>query len=315
MTNKLTFTGTVLALLLCIPNTSFSEIKYNNNTHIQYSIYVSGQYKPSVSNFRNFSVKETNTYTKNLIGVKKDITSLEVHTNNNKPIVSRRNPNPGPTIKATGISHPSNFNIPYNPEFQDNIINFSGTIGYQFSKSKRIEIEGSYKIFDVKDPGGYMLYDAYRYFALAREMNDTKFEPKPYQLDNVFNNFYHTVMKNTGLSIISVMINGCHDFHVNELKISPYICAGVGINTIEFFDTSHIKFAYQGKIGISYPLSNNIKVFSNGYYHKVAGNKFKNLEVIHVANLHNAPWYTSAIATLNIGYFGAEVGIRLGLKL
>ena len=122
-------------------------------------------------------------------------------------------------------------------------------------------------------------------------------------------------MKNTGLSILSIIINGCHDFSIDELKISPYICAGIGINAIEFFDALHIKFAYQGKIGVSYPLANSIRLFSNGYYHKVVGNKFKNLEVIHVGNLHHSPWYTSAIATLNIGYFGVEVGIKLDLKL
>ena len=163
MINKLTLTGTALALLLCLPNTSFSEVK-NNNTNTHYGIYISGQYKPSISNFSNFSVKETNTDTKNLIGVKKEITSLEVHTNNNSPTVNANATLPIGTIVATGISHPDNFTLPYIPKFQDNIISFSGTIGYYSSKSKRVELEGSYKIFDVKNPGGYILHDAYRYF-------------------------------------------------------------------------------------------------------------------------------------------------------
>ena len=292
MKNKFIVIGTVLTSLSFLPNISFTEI-INNNTEAHYAIYISGQYKPSISNFSNFSVKETNTDTKNLIAIKKDISSLDIDGS---------------------IKTPENFDHPYTAKFQDNAISFGGTLGYYSTKGTRVELEGSHEFFDVKEPSGYKLHDAYRYFALARVMNTEQgiFSPKQ---KTAASRIYHTVMRNDGLSILSVMLNGCYDFSINKLKISPYMCVGIGINTIEFFDALHLKFAYQGKIGISYTLFSNIRVFADGYYHKVTDNKFKNLKVIHVADLNNTPLVTSAIATLNIGYFGGEIGVRLGLKL
>ncbi|RZB12685.1 P44/Msp2 family outer membrane protein [Ehrlichia minasensis] len=292
MNNKLKFTiiNTALVCLLSLPNISFS--KTTNNKH--YGLYISGQYKPSVSVFSSFSVKETNVITKNLIALKKDVDSIETKSD-----------------ASVGISNPGNFTIPYTAVFEDNAVNFNGTIGYTFVEGTRVEVEGSYEEFDVKDPGGYTkIKDAYRYFALAREMNITsnKFEPKEKASSNTI---YHTVMRNDGLSITSVIINVCYDFSLNNLLVSPYICGGVGVDAIEFFDVLHIKFAYQSKLGITYSLPSNISLFAGLYYHKVMGNQFKNLDVQHVAKLATAPPITSAVATLNIGYFGGEIGARL----
>nr|ACR33117.1 major antigenic protein 1-2 [Ehrlichia ruminantium] len=289
MKNKLIATGIVLTLLSFIPNISFSETINNNIKKTHYAIYISGQYKPSVSHFSNFSINETNTDIQNLVAAKQDISSLDIDT---------------------VLKEPRNFNHPYTTEFQNNNISFSGAIGYYSTQGSRIELEGSYEFFDVKDPSGYKLHDAYRYFALARDINQILFQPKKNKLRR-----HYTVMRNNGLFISSVILNGCYDFSINELKISPYMCVGIGINAIEFFDALHLKLAYQGKFGISYLISNNIKLFADGYYYKVTDNKFKNLKVIHVADLYNTPLVTSAIATLNVEYFGGEIGIRFGLKL
>ena len=295
MNNKLKFTITniVLVCLLSLPNISSSKA-INNNAKKYYGLYISGQYKPSVSVFSNFSVKETNAITKNLIALKKDVDSIGTKSD-----------------ASTGISNPQNFTIPYTAAFQDNSVNFNGTIGYTFAQGTRVEIEGSYEEFDVKNPGGYTLSDAHRYFALAREMKDNyTFAPKD-KISNSGNSIFHTVMRNDGLSIISVIVNVCYDFSLNNLSISPYICGGAGVDAIEFFDVLHIKFAYQSKLGIAYSLPSNISLFTGLYYHKVIGNQFKNLNVQHVAELASTPKITSAVATLNIGYFGGEIGARL----
>ncbi|AHX09706.1 P44/Msp2 family outer membrane protein [Ehrlichia chaffeensis] len=285
--NKLII-ATALIYLLSLPSISLSEV-INSNIEKHSGLYVSGQYKPSVSVFSSFSIKETNTITKNLIALKKDVDSLEVNADASK-----------------GISHPQNFTIPYIAAFEDNAFNFNGAIGYTFTEGIRIEIEGSYEEFDAKNPGGYGLNDAFRYFALARDMNADKFQPKDTNSKKVF----HTVMKNDGLSITSIMANVCYDFFSDNLLVSPYICGGIGADAIEFFDALHIKLACQSKLGITYQLSYNISVFTDGYYHQVIGNQFKNLNVQHVAELNDAPKVTSATATLNVGYFGAEVGAR-----
>ena len=288
--NRFIAVGTALVCLLLSPNMSFSE---NINSHAnRVGLYISGQYKPSVSVFSNFSVKETSVPTKQLIALKKDVDSVEINKDANK-----------------GLSKSDNFTIPYMPKFQDNVANFSGAVGF-FYKGLRIELEGSYEEFDVKDPGGYTLNDAFRYFALAREVKDNTTQPKDKESSTSPNGIYYTVMKNDGLSISSVMINGCYDFTLGNLPISPYMCIGMSLDSIQFFDTLHIKFAHQGKVGITYSLSPNVNLFADSYYHKVLGNKFKNLNVQHVYELQNPPRSTSAIATLDVGYFGGEVGVR-----
>ncbi|AHC39611.1 P44/Msp2 family outer membrane protein [Ehrlichia muris] len=285
--NKFIVVGTTLAYLLSLPNISFSET-INNSIEKYSGLYISGQYKPSVSVFSNFSVKETNVPTKQLIALKKDINSVEVDKD-----------------AGNGISKPDHFTIPYTVEFQDNAVNFNGTIGYSFSGGPRIEIEGSYEEFDVKNPGGYTLNDAFRYFALARELKDNANQPK-----DKSTGIYHTVMKNNGLSITSVIINGCYDFSLDDFSVSPYICGGIGVGAIEFFDALHIKLSCQSKLGITYSLSSNISLFAGGYYHQIIDNQFRNLNVQHVADLNDAPKVTSAVATLDVGYFGGEVGVR-----
>ncbi|CEI84734.1 Surface antigen msp4 [Ehrlichia minasensis] len=290
---------TSLICLSSLPAISSSNFIGNSTKHS--GLYISGQYKPSVSIFSKFSVKETNTNTVQLVALKKDVDSTSIDTSNN-----------GTGASATGISKATNFNCPYVADFQDNAFNFSGAIGYSFSEQLKIEIEGSYEEFDAKSPGKYILNDAFRYFALARAMEgDIALSPSP-KADNV-TKAYYTVMKNDGLSILSIMINGCYNLPLNDLSISPYFCTGIGVDAIEFFDALHLKLAFQSKLGVTYQLSHNISLFTNGYYHQVIGDQFKNLKVQYVKELHDKPPITSAVATLNVGYFGGEIGVRLTL--
>ena len=266
--------GTVFASLLSFLSIeSFSAVNHNIGDSIS-GIYVVGQYRPGVSHFTNFAVKETNNDIKQLVRYKKDASSIALETN-------------------------SNFQDSYTVKFQNNVASFSGAIGYSYTDGLRFEIEGSYEKFDVKDPKDCSLKDAFRFFALARGISNNNPNANEY-----------TVMKNNGMSITSVMINGCYNLSLSNLVVSPYICAGIGEDFIEFFDVLHIKFAYQGKLGINYHLSSKVNIFADGYYHKVIGNKFKNLNVSHVVSLNKFPKVTSALATLNVAYFGGEVGVR-----
>ena len=85
----------------------------------------------------------------------------------------------------------------------------------------------------------------------------------------------------------------------------------MGIDAIEFCEALHVKFAYQSKAGISYQLLRKINLFIDVYYYQVISNKFKNLKVQHVHELKDNPKVTSAVATLDIAYFGSEDGIRI----
>ena len=52
-----------------------------------------------------------------------------------------------------------------------------------------------------------------------------------------------------------------------------------------------VKFAYQAKLGISYPLSPSINLFADTYYHKSVGNQFKNLRVQYAHTLQDTPFF------------------------
>ena len=269
-----------LAAYLPIQSLSESNNVIYNTKHT--GLYISGQYKPSVSHFSDFSVKETYVNTEALFGLKQDISST-LHS-------------------RTTTQQNENFNVPYTAKFQDSLASFSVAVGYIAHHGPRIEVEGSYEEFDVKNPGNYTTTDAHRYIALAREKD------KFYQTYPTTNKY--VIIKNNGISVVSIIINGCYDIALNDSKILPYICAGFGGDFIEFFSAIRFKFAYQGKIGISYPLSSNTILFADGYYHKVISSQFKNLNVEHViANLEDFK-VTSAIASLNIEYLGGEFGLK-----
>ncbi|ABD45032.1 major outer membrane protein OMP-1W [Ehrlichia chaffeensis str. Arkansas] len=275
---KLFIIGSVLVCLVSyLPTKSLSNLNNINNNTKCTGLYVSGQYKPTVSHFSNFSLKETYTDTKELLGLAKDIKSITDITTNKK------------------------FNIPYNTKFQDNAVSFSAAVGYISQDSPRVEVEWSYEEFDVKNPGNYVVSEAFRYIALARGIDNLQKYPETNK---------YVVIKNNGLSVASIIINGCYDFSLNNLKVSPYICVGFGGDIIEFFSAVSFKFAYQGKVGISYPLFSNMIIFADGYYHKVIGNKFNNLNVQHVVSLNSHPKSTFAVATLNVEYFGSEFGLK-----
>ncbi|CEI84731.1 Surface antigen msp4 [Ehrlichia minasensis] len=274
---KIFLLGSILVCLAAyLPIQSLSEsnnVTYNTK---HTGLYISGQYKPSVSHFSDFSVKETYVNTEALFGLKQYINSILLSN-----IITQQD---------------GNFNVPYTPKFQDSFASFSVAVGYIAHHGPRIEVEGSYEEFDVKNPGNYTTTDAHRYIALASK--------KDAQL------YKYVIIKNNGISVVSIIINGCYDIALNDSKILPYICAGFGGDFIEFFSAIRFKFAYQGKIGISYPLSSNTILFADGYYHKVISSQFKNLNVENVITDLAEFKATSAIASLNIEYLGGEFGLK-----
>ena len=264
MNNKKSYVIYILSFLL-LPLQGFSVLIDNVEKDIKISnnIYISSQYKPSISHFRNFSIQEVNAKTKNSIQYEKSTENISNVLN----------------------SHTS---IPYDIQFQDNTTSFSGTIGYS-SSGLRLEAEGSYEEFYIKSSNNSLIINS----------------NKSYKSD--FRNF--AVTRNNRLSISSVMINTCYDISVGN-SVIPYLCTGIGIDVIGMFNTTYFKFAYQGKAGISYPINNNILLFSDIYYHKVTGNEFKNLHIQYVSDIDNSKKITPVLANLDIGYFGSEIGVR-----
>ncbi|MCZ6902215.1 MAG: P44/Msp2 family outer membrane protein [Rickettsia endosymbiont of Ixodes persulcatus] len=289
MVKKLNFVNAVLALLLFLfPFQSFTISIDNNIITQKVGLYISGQYKPSVPYFKSFSVEENNKVV--------DLAGLDTGVS---------------YITEATLQDNTKFSIPYIAKFKNNFTNFSSAIGYYSGQGLRLELEGSYGNFDVVNCKNCTVKDAGRYFALVREKEPNQFYPKTH--DNSGSNpktSYYTFMKNNGISIASVMMNSCYDFSFNNLNILPYVCVGIGGDFIEFFEATYIKFACQGKIGINYTISPSISIFTDGYYHKVINNQFKNLHVKYPHTLKNSPKITFATAKLNIGYLGGEIGMR-----
>ncbi|MGN7618838.1 MAG: P44/Msp2 family outer membrane protein [Ehrlichia sp.] len=270
--------------MLLLPAVSFAENNYNYTDPV---LYISGQCRSGISHFSQFSVNETYHDTRRILALKKSISDIT-----------------SGVIMEYGSYDPvySNTNS-YVAEFGDDAVRLSGAVGFSYSEGLRIEMEVSYEKFDVKNLRS-PLTDAHRYLALIRTSAES---------DDAVQHF--AVMRNDGLSIGSVMINGCYDFTLDDVSALPYICGGIGGDFIEFFDQLHVKLAYQGKVGISYPIIHSkISLFFNGYYHGVIGDKFKNLRAQYVCNeasyTQQHHQVTSAVATLHVSYFGGEIGAR-----
>ena len=297
MVQRFNFINIILVfLLLLFPFQSFTLYIHDHEVTRNVGMYISSQYKPSIPYFKNFIIEENSYHIPvkfaGLMGLANDVTHATEHI----------------------LKNNQTFNVPYIAKFRNSLINLSGAVGYYSGQGPRLEIEASYENFDAANCKNCAA-DANRYFALTRNKDENNTYPKSDQTqsgsDSIVKKFSHyTIMKNNGISIASVMLNGCYDFSFNNVKISPYVCAGIGGDFITLFETMHIKFAYQGKFGISYLISPSVSIFVSGHYHKVADNTFKNLHVKYIYALQEAPNITSAIAKLRIGYFGSEVGVR-----
>ncbi|AHX07197.1 P44/Msp2 family outer membrane protein [Ehrlichia chaffeensis] len=256
----LTYVITLFFLLL--PIESLSALIGNVEKDLKVSsTYVSSQYKPSIFHFRNFSIQESHPKKSS-----EEFKKIKANLNN--------------ILKSNA----------YNLQFQDNTTSFSGTIGY-FSKGLRLEAEGCYQEFNVKNSNNSLIISSNKYHSRIHDEN-------------------YAITTNNKLSIASIMVNTCYDISINNTSIVPYLCTGIGEDLVGLFNTIHFKLAYQGKVGMSYLINNNILLFSDIYYHKVMGNRFKNLYMQYVADPNISEETIPILAKLDIGYFGSEIGIR-----
>ena len=286
----------ILLLIACFPPVpAFSH----GNSNITGS-YITIKYQPSISNFRNFHIKETDFDTKNPIG-------LTTYAKNSQ----------------SNILFNYNFYLPRQSDsyksYGNDLLGFGMSIGL-LVRNLRIEFEGSYNKFDVKPLIGYAYKDGHRYFAIPREKTNNGLAPtsslifiNTQEQDYYTEYLGYTVAKNNGINIASNMVNLCYESaKYNNLK--PYLCLGIGGDFIELFDVMRIKFAYQGKVGISYPITQRLVLSINGQYHKVIGNKFKFLPLIQPVPLRReqksqVEQHVTALLTLDISYFSSDVGL------
>ncbi|CEI84726.1 Surface antigen msp4 [Ehrlichia minasensis] len=261
---------------LLFPGFAFS-IDQNNNIH---GSYITVKYQPTISNFKNFHIKETDFDTEDPVGFNTvvpntDLSSLIIHYN------------------FSALRHKDSY------KFYDNDLSgLALSIGL-LVKNLRIEFEGSYKNFDTKRLVRYNSREGHKFFAIPRT---TTIHEMPSAND-------YTVAKNNGISIISNIINLCSE--TKYKNFTPYICLGIGGDFIEIFDVMRVKFTYQGKVGVSYPITSRLVLSISGQYHKVIGNKFEFLPLIQPVELKQVPEgkCATALLTLDLKYFSSEIGL------
>ncbi|AHX05153.1 P44/Msp2 family outer membrane protein [Ehrlichia chaffeensis] len=243
--------------------------------------YVTIKYQLTTPHFKNFYIKETDFDTQEPIGLAKFTA------------------NTGFDILKSNYSFSPLHQTDSYKSYQNDLLGIGLSVGL-FVKSFRVEFEGSYKNFNAKRIARYKSKEGYKYFAIPR------------QSQHGFLSGNYTVAKNNGISIISNIINLCRE--AKYKTFTPYICIGVGGDFIEIFDVMRIKFAYQGKVGASYPITSKLILSINGQYHKVIGNKFELLPLYQFVQLKSIDQQdekkdVTASLTLNLVHFSSEIGL------
>ncbi|KJV63475.1 MULTISPECIES: P44/Msp2 family outer membrane protein [Ehrlichia] len=276
--------------ILLLPEFAFS-VYQNNNID---GSYITIKYQPTVPHFKSFHIRETGFDSAEPVGLSQFVANTELNSLNNNYNFS--------TTRQTD-SYKS---------YKNDLLGLGLSIGL-LVRNFRVEFEGSYKNFDTKRLAYYQAKEGYKYFAIPRHLLHG-FMPLKETTTSGYNQGY-IIAKSNGISIISNIINLCRE--AKYKSFTPYICLGVGGDFIEIFDAMRIKFAYQGKVGISYPITSNLVLSINGQYHKVIGDKFKLLPVFLPVSLKNNISATTtheqldatALLTLNLEHFSSEIGL------
>lgn len=122
---------------------------------------------------------------------------------------------------------------------------------------------------------------------------------------------------NDGFKNIVGMVNAYYDIDLGSesIPVVPYVGAGVGVSRTTFVGNSHYKLAYQAKAGVSYAVTQEIKVYGGYRYFGMYGTEFKDSVLKYKAT-------ADAIATLEdkvvlqqeglygtLGVHGIEAGV------
>ena len=273
MNCKKIFVATALmSLMYSLPNLSFSDTIQDGKMNGNF--YISGKYMPSVSHFGVFSAKEEKRNTALLYGLTQ---------------------NWGGTSAVHKDDDFNNKN--YSFKYENNpFLGFAGAIGYSMY-GPRIELEVLYEVFEVKNQNNCR-NDAHKYCALCQQDAALSGSNK------------YVLLKNEGLTDISFTINACYDIVTDGIPFSPYVCAGVGTDLVSMFDAINPKISYQGKLGLSYPINPEASVFIGGHFHRVIGDKFKDIPTLKAFVAGSTAIPDSATVTLSVCHFGIELGGR-----
>ncbi|RZB12697.1 P44/Msp2 family outer membrane protein [Ehrlichia minasensis] len=269
-----------IALILFTSHVSSALVLNDHN-----SVYFGIQYKPARNHLSNLLIKENTKASDPIKTI--EVLALQ-HDKTDDPL--------------TAIQTIDNFNIKYDPHYENNRLGFSAIFGYYYNKNFRIESEIFHEVFHLKNEG-YKRVGFEKYFALKFKQPTTQ-------------QYTHVTLINNGISTTSALINACHDVLTRAHNIITYSCLGFGIDIVDFLSKYTTKFSYQAKLGASYTISHRTSVFTEVYYHGLFGKKFEQLPLNYTQQepptitLPQPHSLTTASAILSIAYYGGSVGIK-----
>lgn len=237
------------------------------------SFYVSGSYSPAFPSITSFDIRESGKEVSYIKSYSKAANALDIaaHANFNQA---------GHTFKFA----------------KSLLTSFEGATGYAMGGA-RVEIEAGYKKFVSVADGDYKHADAHNYVGIGRA--------DVYDANNYF------VMKIDSVTDTSVMLNACYDVMHTDLPVSPYVCAGLGASFVEIAKHAISKFAYQGKVGVSYQLTPEISLVAGGYYHGLFDEQYDN---IPASNRVGIVGEAAANVKANIANYGFNLGARFAFN-
>ncbi|ACZ48839.1 outer membrane protein 11 [Anaplasma centrale str. Israel] len=132
------------------------------------------------------------------------------------------------------------------------------------------------------------------------------------------------IVKNEGVRLSSALASLCRDFKTNIGEgVTPYVCAGFGLEKVSMFGADATRVSYQAKVGASYELGDKIRGFAGLYYRTLSGNgevilPQSGYEAVKIDGLYGANNKTRARLLpvnlplgMSVAYFGLEAGLRL----
>ncbi|MFV9838812.1 MAG: P44/Msp2 family outer membrane protein [Aaplasma endosymbiont of Hyalomma asiaticum] len=261
-------------MLSLIPFQAFShDLEHTEKS--RKSLYLSGSYKSSFSNFGSLDVAESAS------NVPQVGTAVKM------------------SMKGGAVANINNHGlfVPYRTAFYENdYFGFSGSIGYSMG-AFRIEIEKIKSEFRVRGGNGSVHEDDSSYIALVRA--------EPITASN------YVVVKNKKIGISSVVFNVCYDINAQSDPIVSYLCFGISGNALDILETRKVTHGYYGKIGMGVLVTNDVVLFLGGYYHMLHDHDFGSLKlIIPTAAAALRPLPTTAHAKIDLAYLGGEIGLR-----
>ncbi|QXK92814.1 P44/Msp2 family outer membrane protein [Neoehrlichia mikurensis] len=144
-----------------IPFYSFAQVKGSegSNNVNNHGFYIGGQYKPGIGVIGDLSVKADSIDIKAILALKADAAAENPAGANNVP-----------SEVSKFIQKPDNFKGFYKPTYNNSFAGFSGLIGYSTPNGVRLELEGSFENFELKNSNKCTLKNAYKYFAAAAKL-------------------------------------------------------------------------------------------------------------------------------------------------